>query len=107
MMIGKCLTSKYCNTCCESLGAPVTVALALPLLTLVASISTHSLPRWKVYFKQDDRFGKPKAYLIFQVLTKEVFASPTNAALANLFELCASDRLTEYAYDGKSERRGS
>jgi secreted Zn-dependent insulinase-like peptidase len=58
-----------------------------------------------VYFKQDDRFGKPKAYLIFQVLTKEVFASPKNVALANLFELCASDRLGEYAYDGKFERR--
>ena len=56
--------------------------------------------QWTVYFKQDDRFGKPKGFLIFQVQSKEVFSSPMNAALANLFELCVSDRLTEYAYDG-------
>jgi insulysin len=56
--------------------------------------------RWTVYFKQDDRFGKPNGFLIFQLLTKEVFANPTNAALANMFELCVTDRLTEYAYDG-------
>ncbi len=57
--------------------------------------------RWKVYFREDDRFGKPKGYLIFQVMSKEVFSSPFKAALSNLFELCATDRLTEYAYDGK------
>ena len=58
--------------------------------------------RWTVFFKQDSTFGKPKGFLIFQVQSKEVFASPMNAALANLFELCISDRLTEYAYDGTS-----
>jgi insulysin len=57
--------------------------------------------RWTVYFKEDQRFGKPKGYIVFQVLTKEVFASSMNAALANLYEICASDRLGEYAYDGK------
>jgi insulysin len=56
--------------------------------------------RWTVYFKEDQRFGKPKGFVVFQVLTKEVFASPMNAALANLFEICVSDRLDEYAYDG-------
>lgn len=57
--------------------------------------------RWKVYFREDDRFGKPKGFLIFQVMSKDVFSSPMKAALSNLFELCATDRLTEYAYDGK------
>lgn len=57
--------------------------------------------RWKVYFREDDRFGKPKGFLIFQVMSKDVYSSPMKAALANLFELCATDRLTEYAYDGK------
>lgn len=55
--------------------------------------------RWTVYFKQDDRFGQPKAYLVFQLLSKEVFASPKRAALSDLYELCVSDHLDEYAYD--------
>ena len=57
--------------------------------------------RWTVYYKQDDRFGLPKAYLIFQILTKEVQSTAEGAALGNLFELCISDRLGEFAYDGK------
>jgi len=57
--------------------------------------------RWTVYFKEDQRFGKPKGFIVFQVLTKEVFASPMNAALANLYEISVADRLGEYAYDGK------
>ena len=57
--------------------------------------------RWTVHFKQDDRFGQPKGYVIFEVLTKEAFASPEQAALSNLFEISVSDRLGEYAYDGK------
>lgn len=56
--------------------------------------------RWTVYFNEDRRFGKPKGYIVFQVLTKEVFASPLSAALSNLYEICVSDRLREYAYDG-------
>jgi insulysin len=50
--------------------------------------------RWTVFFKQDDHFGKPNGFLIFQVQSKEVFRSPMNAALANIFELCVTDRLT-------------
>jgi insulysin len=56
--------------------------------------------RWTVHFKEDDRFGQPKAFVIFQLLTPEVFSSPKNAALSNLYEICVSDRLGEYAYDG-------
>jgi len=55
--------------------------------------------RWTVYFKQDDRFGQPKAYAIFQLLTKEVLSSPEGAVLADLYQVCANDRLIEYAYD--------
>ena len=57
--------------------------------------------RWTVYFNEDRRFGKPKGYLVFQLVTPTVFSSPMNAALANLYELSVSDRLGEYAYDGK------
>ena len=57
--------------------------------------------RWTVYFKQDDRFGLPKAFVIFELLTKEVFSSPTRAALAQLYQSSATDRLEEYAYDAR------
>ena len=49
----------------------------------------------------DDRFGQPKAFVIFQLLSKEPYSSAKNAALSNLYEFCLSDKLTEYAYDGK------
>lgn len=58
--------------------------------------------RWTVYFKQDDRFGLPKAFVVMQLLTKEVYSTPMRAALSLMYELCVSDRLTEYAYDGTS-----
>jgi insulysin len=57
--------------------------------------------RWTVYFKEDRIFGKPKGYVIFEVLSSELFASPQNAALSNLYEICLADKLREYAYDGK------
>ena len=57
--------------------------------------------RWTIYFKEDDRFGKPKGFVILQILTKELYGSAFNAALASLYEICVMDRLGEYAYDGK------
>lgn len=56
--------------------------------------------RWTVYFNEDQRFGKPKGFLVFQLVTPTVFSSSMNAALANLYELSLSDSLGEYAYDG-------
>jgi Middle or third domain of peptidase_M16 len=58
--------------------------------------------RWTVHFLEDERFGQPKGYLIFQILTQDAFATPMQAALSNLYEICVSDRLREYAYDGAS-----
>mmetsp|Transcript_36103 Transcript_36103/g.86758 ORF Transcript_36103/g.86758 Transcript_36103/m.86758 type:complete len:835 (-) Transcript_36103:4855-7359(-) len=55
--------------------------------------------RWTVYYKPDDVFGQPKAFVIFQLLTKEVYSSAEAAALSSLFEFCVGDKLTEYAYD--------
>ena len=55
--------------------------------------------RWTVYFKEDDRFGLPKAFVVFQLLTSEVFASAENAALSNFYDACIVDKLGEYAYD--------
>jgi insulysin len=57
--------------------------------------------RWTVYFKEDDRFGVPKAYVVFQLLTQQIYSSPLNAALAELYQTCVSDRLDEYAYDAQ------
>jgi len=55
--------------------------------------------RWSVYFKQDDRFGLPKGYVIFQLLTKDAYSEEEKAALSQLYLLSTSDCLTEYTYD--------
>jgi insulysin len=55
--------------------------------------------RWTVYYKPDKKFGQPKAFVIFQLLTKEVYSSAKSAALSNMYEFCVSDKLGEYAYD--------
>lgn len=55
--------------------------------------------RLTVYYKPDDRFGQPKAFVVFQLLTKEVSSSAKKAALANMYEFSLTDKLTEYAYD--------
>ena len=57
--------------------------------------------RWTVYFKQDDRFGQPKGFLIFQLLTGEPYSSPLKASLAMLYQTCAADLLNEYTYDAR------
>ena len=57
--------------------------------------------RWTVYFKEDDRFGQPKAFMIFQLLTEELYKSPTQAALAMLYQNSAADNLNEYTYDAR------
>ena len=57
--------------------------------------------RWLVYFKEDDRFDQPKAFVVLQLLTKEVYSSPKRAVLAKLYQECATDSLEEYAYDAR------
>jgi insulysin len=55
--------------------------------------------RWTVYYKPDDKFGQPKAFVIFQLLTKEVYSNAKAAALSNMYEFSLTDKLGEYAYD--------
>eukprot|EP00571_Detonula_confervacea_P005605 CAMPEP_0172320798 /NCGR_PEP_ID=MMETSP1058-20130122/41458_1 /TAXON_ID=83371 /ORGANISM="Detonula confervacea, Strain CCMP 353" /LENGTH=1146 /DNA_ID=CAMNT_0013036145 /DNA_START=112 /DNA_END=3552 /DNA_ORIENTATION=- len=57
--------------------------------------------RWTVYHKIDDRFGKPKAFLIFQLLTGDLYSTPLKASLASLYQTCAADKLNEYTYDAR------
>lgn len=57
--------------------------------------------RWTVYFKEDDRFDQPKAFVVLELLTKEAYSSPKRAALAKLYQESATDRLEEYAYDAQ------
>ena len=51
--------------------------------------------RWTVHFKEDDRFGKPKAFLIFQLLTDELYSSPTKAVIGMLYQQSAGDKMNE------------
>lgn len=55
--------------------------------------------RWTVYYKKDDRFGQPKAFVVFQLLTSDVYSSSISAALAMLYSMCAEDSLNEFVYD--------
>jgi len=55
--------------------------------------------RWTLYYKPDKKFGQPKAFIIMELLTKEVFSTAKNAALSNFYEFCVADKLTEYTYD--------
>ena len=57
--------------------------------------------RCVAYFKQDERFGKPKAFMIFQLLTDSLYTSPLKASLAMLYQQCAADKLNEYTYDAR------
>ena len=63
--------------------------------------------RWTVYYKPDNQFGQPKAYMVFELLTKEVYSTAKNVALSNFYEYCVLDKLTEYAYDGTFVQCGS
>lgn len=55
--------------------------------------------RWTVYYKADEKFGQPKAFVIFQLFTKEVYSSAKAAALSNMYEFSLADKLDEYTYD--------
>lgn len=57
--------------------------------------------RWTVYFKEDNRFDQPKAFVVLELLSKEVYSSPKRAALAKLYQESAVDSLEEYAYDAR------
>lgn len=57
--------------------------------------------RWTVHYKADDRFGLPKAFVVFQLLASEISESPYKAALSTFYDACIVDRLGEYAYDGR------
>ena len=61
--------------------------------------STTRTGRWTVYYKPDTTFGQPKAFVIFELLTKNVYSSAKSAALSNMYEFCVGDKLGEYAYD--------
>lgn len=55
--------------------------------------------RWTLDYKADDRFGLPKAFVVFELLTSEVSGTPYKAALSTFYDACIVDKLGEYAYD--------
>ncbi|CAB9502983.1 degrading enzyme-like 1, peroxisomal [Seminavis robusta] len=55
--------------------------------------------RWTVNFKADDRFGQPKAFVVFELLTSEVSGTAYKSTLSTFYDACVFDRLGEYAYD--------
>ena len=70
-----------------------------PLVAPVLIKNKNENSRWSIWFKQDDRYGQPKAYVIFELVTPDAYSSPTNAVLSQLYDICLNDSLDEYAYD--------
>lgn len=62
--------------------------------------------RWKLHFKADNRYGKPKAYAFFQFVQSDDFfgtsTTPRTSALAKLYRASLSDALNEYSYDASA-----
>jgi len=57
--------------------------------------------RWRVHFKQDTTFRRPKTNLYFELLSPMAYYSPRNAALTNLFTQLLVDDLNEFSYDAE------
>eukprot|EP00283_Hemiselmis_rufescens_P014323 CAMPEP_0173441206 /NCGR_PEP_ID=MMETSP1357-20121228/23831_1 /TAXON_ID=77926 /ORGANISM="Hemiselmis rufescens, Strain PCC563" /LENGTH=1140 /DNA_ID=CAMNT_0014406771 /DNA_START=93 /DNA_END=3515 /DNA_ORIENTATION=+ len=59
--------------------------------------------RWRVHWKGDNRYGKPKAYAFFLYTLPNTFfgeaLNPRTSALCKIFKKSVSDALNEYAYD--------
>ncbi|GIT70809.1 MAG: hypothetical protein Ct9H300mP28_06230 [Pseudomonadota bacterium] len=52
----------------------------------------------KIWFQQDFRFETPKAHLTFRINTPQVYSSPRNAVLSQLYTDAISEGLNEFGY---------
>ncbi len=52
----------------------------------------------KIWFQQDFRFETPKAYMKFRINTPQVYSSPRNAVLSQLYTDAISEGLNEFGY---------
>lgn len=52
----------------------------------------------KIWFQQDFRFETPKAQLMFRIHSPEVYSSPRNAVLSQLYTDAISEGLNEFGY---------
>ena len=59
--------------------------------------------KWRVHYKQDRRYGKPKAYAYFNIKQpNSIFGtstSPRTSVLAKLYRASLGDALNEFTYD--------
>lgn len=62
--------------------------------------------RWRLHYKPDKRYGKPKAYAFFQFTQgNEIFGektTPRTSAFCKLFRESLGDALNEYSYDASA-----
>ena len=56
----------------------------------------------KIWFQQDFRFETPKAHLSFRINTPQVYSSPRNAVLSQLYTDAISEGLNEFGYPAVS-----
>lgn len=55
--------------------------------------------RWTVRVRPDDRFGEPKAFLVFELYAEAPYQNAESALLALFYRSCVVDELEESTYD--------
>lgn len=56
-------------------------------------------PTLRVWHKQDQQFAKPRAYILFNIMSAIAYTSPLTVAKTKLFLEYLADDLNEFAYD--------
>ena len=59
----------------------------------------------QVWHKLDDIFAQPKVVCDFELVSPVVYENPRTVAALKLFELSLDERLNEYTYDAKVNRK--
>ena len=59
----------------------------------------HLNERWTIYFNEDEIFGQPKTFSIFQLLIKKGISSAKSTSLVQLYQLYVSNKLVNYTYN--------
>ena len=67
-------------------------------LGLLKRIELSKGKYWSSLFQQDFRFETPKAHLTFRINTSQVYSSPRNAVLSQLYTDAISEGLNEFGY---------
>jgi len=77
---------------------PKTVKLIKPTTESRYPLLIKNTEGSRIWFKQDNEFRVPKAYIRLRLATPHAYASVKNAAMTKLFTLLLQENLNEYSY---------